>query len=73
MKLTKQCSECGGREIYTTGTYRISPSNILLPRITNFTKQPRVEIYVCGNCGFHQMFIEQETLQKVKEKYKRYE
>ena len=72
MKVTKQCSECGGREIYTSEGPLGGQSACLLPGITTPIKRPHVEVYVCGNCGFHQMFVKPETLEKVKEKYQRY-
>jgi hypothetical protein len=68
VKLTKKCSECGGTEIYTSkskGTVGVE----LLPRIGGLMAVPLLEIYACGGCGHHQVFVPPLYLKEIKENY----
>lgn len=69
MKFTKKCSECGGTDIYTTKS--AGPAGVqLLPHIGGLLAAPQLEIYVCGGCGHHQVFVPPLYLKEVKERYR---
>jgi hypothetical protein len=70
MKITKQCSECGGREIYVRNWRLEGVLGGLLPDVTGmFKADPKVEIYVCGQCGHYQLFLGPDTVAKIKEEF----
>lgn len=72
MKLTKKCPECGGTEIYTSTTVSGAENFNLLPHIGTIFWPEKLEIYICGGCGNHQVFVPEKYLDKVKERYDRH-
>jgi predicted nucleic-acid-binding Zn-ribbon protein len=72
MKTTKQCSECGGTDIYTAETNAVAQGINLLPKFGTFWGIATIEIYICAKCGHHQMFVPEKYLAEVQEKYERY-
>ena len=72
MKKTKTCPSCGGREIYSRivgarGGY--GPD--LLPKVGGLFRGGKFELYICGTCGFTQLFVPEKLLPAVREKYDR--
>lgn len=74
MKAKRNCSECGESNLYTTtvsagGGY--APD--LLPGAHPWWKGGKLDLYVCGACGYLQMFVPAEGLAGVREskKFKR--
>ena len=71
MKRTRQCSACGGTEIYTTevsagGGY--APD--LLPGAHPWWRSGKLEIYVCTTCGLLQHYVPDGDLDEVRESKK---
>jgi predicted nucleic-acid-binding Zn-ribbon protein len=71
MKIKKQCPECGGKEIFKkqsagTGTHGFD----LLPGIGGMIlNQASFEIYICGSCGFYQLFADEKWLKDIRQTY----
>jgi hypothetical protein len=72
MKKTRKCSEYGGTEIYTTLTGARGQSINLLPNVGSFLSFPLIEVYICGQCGHYQMFLREQDLKQVRERYDRH-
>jgi DNA-directed RNA polymerase subunit RPC12/RpoP len=58
VKKSKQCPECDSRGIYKTqidskGGY--GPD--LLPGVHPWYRTGKLEVYVCGRCGYYQLFV----------------
>lgn len=71
MKLKKQCPECGGTEIYTTQSRYTGDNHLALLSGTAgfFGSKGHFDIYICGSCGFYQLFAPEEMLDDIKQKY----
>ena len=75
MKRTRQCPSCGSRDIYTT----VVPAGgghapDQLPGAHPWWRQGRLELYVCGACGYLQQYVPENALAEVREskKFRRY-
>jgi predicted nucleic-acid-binding Zn-ribbon protein len=71
MKRTRKCSECGATEIYKAeigagGGY--APD--MLPDAHSWWRSGKLDVYVCGSCGYYQFFVPLEYLPKVKQSKK---
>ncbi len=72
MKKTKTCPSCGSREIYRREVQaRGGHGPDLLPKLGGFFRGPKFELYACGTCGCTQMFVPEELLPALREKYER--
>ena len=72
MKKTRTCPACSGREIYfRVVSARGSHGPDLLPKLGGFFRGPKLDLYVCGNCGYTQLFVPEELLPSLREKYER--
>ena len=58
------CSDCGGREHYSSEV-----GSIDLP--IGFLHGPKFRIVICGNCGLTRWFTPDQFLWLVKEKFKK--
>jgi hypothetical protein len=75
MKRTHQCSACSGKDIYMTETPAgggYAPD--LLPGAHPWWRSGRLEVYVCGTCGYFQYYVPEGALAEVREskKFRRY-
>jgi predicted nucleic-acid-binding Zn-ribbon protein len=70
VKTTKTCPSCGGREIYfrTVGA-RGGYGPDLLPKVGGLLRGGKFELYICGTCGFTQIYVPEKLLSAVREKY----
>lgn len=69
MKISKKCSECGGKEIYRTSTHANGQGTNLLPSIGSLLRYATLDIYICGQCGHYQMFASEQDLEQIKQRY----
>ena len=73
MKVKKQCSECDGAEIYTAKSAVGMHTGNLVPSVKgSLLAGIKVDIYVCGGCGCHQIFVAEEHLGEVREKWQQH-
>lgn len=74
MDKPQQCMLCGGDEIFVTPVdvcnRQVGGVN-LLPDIAGVWRAGRLEARICGTCGHYGLFVPAETLQEVREKYRR--
>ena len=76
MKLTKNCPECGGTEIYKQWADASGSEPYifnLLPLVGKFLSIASFEVFVCGDCGFYRMFVEEDWMPQIREKWSRHE
>ncbi|MEJ2599385.1 MAG: hypothetical protein P8Z00_13705 [Anaerolineales bacterium] len=77
MKTINNCPECGGDEIYAQAVSAIGMYGPdLLPKLgpgglDNFLKGKKMELYVCGRCGYIRFFVPEALLADVPKKYQR--
>ena len=72
MKKTRTCPACSGREIYLrVVSARGSHGPDLLPKLGGFFRGPKLELYVCGTCGYAQFYVPEELLSPLRERYER--
>ena len=67
----KDCGNCGGRDHYTTEINAgggIFPS-VLPLGLSEWLKNPRYRLRVCGTCGLTTWFVVEEFLCAVREKF----
>jgi len=67
VKITKQCPECGSRGIYTTQVAaRGGYGPDLLPGVHPWYRTGKLDVYVCGKCGYYQLFVPDKDIPGVK-------
>jgi ribosomal protein S27AE len=72
VRKSKNCPACGGTEMYFREvSARGSHGPDLLPKVGGFFRGGKFEIYICGSCGHTQLFVPDELLPAVREKYER--
>jgi predicted nucleic-acid-binding Zn-ribbon protein len=73
VKTINRCSECGGNEIYAEAVSAIGAFGFdILPKLGGSNplfKGKKIELYVCGQCGYMRFFVPEELLREVPEKY----
>jgi hypothetical protein len=74
MKHSKKCPECGGTEIYTQRLIGSSASNAFLYKADrSLFDFPKFDAFCCANCGCYQLFVGEEWLPEISEKWSRHE
>lgn len=72
------CPKCNATEIYTTDndTYKIVPHKFgsvgsfaeFIDRVAGLPS-PVVDNYVCGNCGYAELYVRPSSIEKVKKSW----
>jgi len=65
------CPKCNGEEVYWANSepLKILPSNFGLGAWSG--RQPTVDNYACGNCGYTEFYVIGDHLEKVKKEWRR--
>ncbi len=72
MRNKENCPVCGSNEIYYRNVRAVGGYGPdLLPDIGGIMTRKYFESFICGNCGFYQLFVPEPLLSMVKDKYKR--
>jgi predicted nucleic-acid-binding Zn-ribbon protein len=66
MTRTRECSECGGRNLYeTTASSGGGHAPNYLPRLGSFWASARFRIVVCQDCGLTRFFASEEARRRL--------
>jgi predicted nucleic-acid-binding Zn-ribbon protein len=74
MKHSKKCPECGGTEIWHSTVGAAGQGINLLPKTGRaIFDLPQFDAFVCGDCGFYQLFVGDKWLSEVTLKWELYQ